>query len=70
MSQYTGLKGLAGDEHSSLMGPFVSYEENEVLCIRLALDVYGMASCSEYNDCLSFSIKPEKKIMSEERKKN
>jgi hypothetical protein len=28
---YTRLERLAGDKHSSLLGPLVSYEENEVL---------------------------------------
>jgi hypothetical protein len=28
---YTWLKRLARDKHSSLLGPFVSYEETEVL---------------------------------------
>jgi len=30
---YTRLRRLAGDKHSSLLDPFVSYEENEVLWI-------------------------------------
>ncbi len=29
--QYTRLERLARDKHSSLLGPFVSYEENGVL---------------------------------------
>jgi hypothetical protein len=28
---YTGKERLAGDKHSSLLGPFVSFEETEVL---------------------------------------
>jgi hypothetical protein len=32
---YTRLERLARDKHSSLLGPFVSYEENEVLWIWL-----------------------------------
>jgi hypothetical protein len=28
---YTGLERLARDKHFKLLGPFVSYEENEVL---------------------------------------
>ncbi len=37
MAQYAmcyitlALEGFATDKHSSLLGPFVSYEENEVL---------------------------------------
>ncbi len=27
------LKRFANDKHSSLFGPFISYKENEVLCI-------------------------------------
>jgi hypothetical protein len=34
MSHYTKLERLARDKDSSLLGPFVSYEENEVLGIR------------------------------------
>jgi len=30
---YTRLERLARDKHYSLLGPFVSYEENEVLLI-------------------------------------
>ncbi len=28
---YTRLERLASDKHSSILGPFMSYEENEVL---------------------------------------
>jgi hypothetical protein len=28
---FTGLERLARDKHSSLLDPFISYEENEVL---------------------------------------
>ncbi len=31
MLHYTQLEWLARDKHSSLFGPFISYEENEVL---------------------------------------
>ncbi len=31
---YTMPESLASDEHSSLMGPLVSYKENEVSLIR------------------------------------
>ncbi len=34
MSNDTKLEGLAKNKHSSLLGPFVSYEENEVLWMR------------------------------------
>jgi hypothetical protein len=30
-AQYSRLERLAKDKHSSLLGPFVSYEENEEL---------------------------------------
>jgi hypothetical protein len=30
---YTRLERLARDQHSILLDPFVSYKENEVLCI-------------------------------------
>ncbi len=29
--KYTGQERLASDKHSSILGPFMSYEENEVL---------------------------------------
>ncbi len=32
---YTRLERLASDKHSSLLGPLVSYKENEVVLIRL-----------------------------------
>ncbi len=31
---YTRLVKLAGDKNSNLLGPFVSYKENEVLLIQ------------------------------------
>ncbi len=31
MLHYAGLESLARDKYSSLLGPFVSYEENDVL---------------------------------------
>jgi hypothetical protein len=31
---YTRLERLARDKHPNLLGPFVSYEENEVVCIQ------------------------------------
>jgi hypothetical protein len=34
MLHYTRLKRLARDKHSSLLGPFITYEENKVLQIR------------------------------------
>ncbi len=30
MLNYTSLKRLVGDKHSSLFGPFINYEENKV----------------------------------------
>ena len=38
MLHYTRLERLARDKHSSLLGPFVSYEEKVVLIIRLETD--------------------------------
>ncbi len=44
---YTRLEGLAGNNHTSLSGPFVSYEENEVTlkprhyAERLSVDCHG-----------------------------
>ncbi len=38
--QYTMVKSPAKDKHFSLLGPFVSYEENEKLRIR-HLDPYS-----------------------------
>ncbi len=35
MFNYIRLGRLAKDKHSSLLGPFVSYKENEVVLIRL-----------------------------------
>jgi hypothetical protein len=35
MFHYTKRKSPAREKHSSLLSPFVSYEENEVLCIVL-----------------------------------
>jgi hypothetical protein len=29
----SGLESLVRDKHSSLLDPFISYEENEVLCL-------------------------------------
>jgi hypothetical protein len=34
MLGYTRYKSLASDKHSSLLGPFIIYLENEVLWIR------------------------------------
>ncbi len=31
---YNRLERLASDKHSSLLGPFISYKESEVLRIR------------------------------------
>jgi hypothetical protein len=33
MLHYTRLEWLPGDKHSSLLGPLVNYEQNEVLCV-------------------------------------
>jgi hypothetical protein len=39
------LERLARDKHSSLLGPFVSYKENEVLLIRfLVSDKFNVGS--------------------------
>jgi hypothetical protein len=40
MLHYTWLERLARDKHSSLMSPFVSYEDNEDPAVYL-LYVYG-----------------------------
>jgi hypothetical protein len=37
MLQYTRLERLARVKHSSLLGPFVSYEENKVLVCEIAV---------------------------------
>jgi hypothetical protein len=34
VSHYTRLERLARDKHSCLLGPFVSYKENEVLQVQ------------------------------------
>ncbi len=36
---YTRLKRFARDKHSSLSGPFISYEENEVLWMQLLVQI-------------------------------
>ncbi len=33
VSLHKAEKSLARDKYSSLLGPFISYEENEVLCL-------------------------------------
>ena len=41
MLHYIKRKWLVGNKHSSLLGPFVNYEENEVLRIRRVMFVSG-----------------------------
>ncbi len=39
MLQCAKLARLSGDKYSSLFGPFVAYEENEVLWIQLLVSI-------------------------------
>ncbi len=50
MLHYTRLERLAKDKYSSLLGPFVSYEEKEMLRIR-TLTFLTKVSCINKGQC-------------------